>query len=137
MRKGISMATKKILTRTYHPYWKWEEIKHNMWGKVEDRDQFLKWAIDFTGDHKRYGSYMMKVVKEWKFSCEHNLSNRTQNRKAWIGHAACALAEGCPEDIVREAWKYLTEEQQHLANREAEKAIQHWEEECQNEGIGS
>jgi len=72
---------------------------------------------------------MVKVVEQWKHSCEHNLSNLEQNRKAWIGHAACALAFQCPEDIIRQAWGYLTKEQQILANNEAEKAIKLWESE--------
>lgn len=117
----------KQLIRIYHHYSLWEEIKYNMWGKVNDRKSFLDRAIKFTSDHILYGSYMKKVVSEWKYSCEHNLSDITQNRKAWLGHAACALSFNCPEDIVREAWNKLTEKQQFLANKEAEKNIIYWE----------
>lgn len=115
------------IERIYHPYWKWEEVKGNMWGKVSDREKYLKWAIDFTGDAHVYGEWMLQVLKEWPYSCEHNLSNVTQNRKAWIGHAACALAFMCPEDITRKAWGFLTEEQQNEANHKAELAIKEWE----------
>ena len=121
--------------RIYHPYWMWEELEHNMWGDVNDKPKFLKAAIEFTGDHKKYDRFMMRVVNEWLYSCEHNLSNKTQNRKAWVGHAAVALALGCPEDIVRSAWGHLTEEQQILANNEASIAIKYWETEiCQSAG---
>ena len=124
---------KPWIERTYHPYWDWEEVGHNMWGSVKSKDEFLAWAIAFTGDHERYGAYMLKVAKEWKKSCEHNLSNTTQNRKAWIGHAACALAYGCPESIVRGAWSQLTKEQQIKANEAAQYAIEWWEsQQCQN-----
>jgi len=122
------------INRIYHPYWLWEENEHNMWGNVNDRPKYLKKAIEFTGDHKLYGRFMMRVVNEWRFSCEHNLSNKTQNRKAWVGHAACALAFGCPEDIVRAAWSHLSEEQQELDNEQAQNAINYWEEaQCQKE----
>ena len=121
---------KTSINRIYHPYWMWEEIKYNMWGSVNNQKEFLDKAIKFTGNHKLYGNYMMKVVKNWKYSCEHNLSNLSQNRRAWVGHAACALALKCPEDIVRKAWSYLTEEQQILANKEADKAISFWEDKC-------
>lgn len=70
---------------------------------------------------------MMRVADEWKYSCEHNLT-ALQNRRAWIGHAACALAFKCPEYIVRRAWGFLTESQRDSANNEADKAIKHWEE---------
>lgn len=119
---------KRLIDRMYHPYWLWEEREANMWGKAsKDRGHLLDKAIKFTGNHILYGRYMRKVVREWKYSCEHNLSNKEQNRKAWIGHAACALAFNCPEDIVRQAWGYLTEKQQTLANKKAEKAIKYWE----------
>lgn len=113
--------------RIYHPVCDWEEIEANMWGSVSNRSLFLNRAIKFTGDHKKYGRFMLRVANEWKYSCENALTDYNLNRKAWIGHAACALALGCPEDITREAWGKLTDEQRILANREAERAIQHWE----------
>lgn len=116
-----------LIERIYHPYSIWEEADTNMWGSVKDKEAYLKVAIEFTSNHKLYGAHMNRVVNEWKYSCEHNLSNVTQNRKAWIGHAACALAFNCPEDIVRKAWGYLTDEQRIAANQEADKAIIKWE----------
>ena len=115
------------IKRVYKPFTEWEEIDHNMWGCVQDRKLWLKKAIKFTSDHKRYGRFMMRVVNEWPVSCENALTDSTLNRKAWVGHAACALALGCPEDITRQAWGMLTDEQQFLANKEAERAIRVWE----------
>lgn len=97
-----------------------------MWGTVNDRRAYLDRAIEFTGDHKLYGSFMLRVVREWPISCENALTDERLSKKAWIGHAACALAFGCPEDIVRQAWGYLSDEQRLLANREAERAIRLW-----------
>lgn len=105
-----------------------------MWGISKDKFADLEWAIEFTGNHELYGSWMIKVADSWNYSCDHNLSNMTQNRRAWIGHAACAFANKCPEDIVRKAWGYLTKEQQDSANYEADKAIKYWEnKKCQND----
>lgn len=115
------------MKRVYHPYWAWEEIKYNMWGGVTDRKLYLRRAIELTGDHKKYGRFMMKVIDKWPISCENALTDQYINRKAWLGHAACALAIECPEDITREAWSKLTNEQQLLANKKAEQAIQAWE----------
>lgn len=117
----------KKLNRIWHHYQDWEETHSNMWGSVNDRQEYLDRAIEFTGDHKVYGAWMMKVIEEWPISCEHNLTDYSQNRRAWIGHAACALAFMCPEDIVRAAWGHLTEDQQMLANDQADKAIKEWE----------
>lgn len=110
----------------FHPYYEWEEVGANMWGTVDDRRGFMLSAIQFTGDHKRYGAYMMRVIEEWPISCENALTDPYLNHRAWVGHAACALAFGCPEDIVRAAWAHLTDEQKLLANKEADRAISAW-----------
>jgi hypothetical protein len=115
------------IKRVYHPYWVWEESRSPMWGKVDDRKKHLDVAIKFTGDHEAYGAAMYRVLKDWPISCEHNLSDISQNRRAWIGHAACAIQIKCPEDIVREAWHHLTDEQRIKANAAADKAINEWE----------
>jgi len=105
----------------------WEEIGFNMWGEVANRRLFLQKAVIFTGNHRLYGRYMQRVTKEWPNSCINALTDYNLNRKAWIGHAACALAFRCPEDITRQAWGLLTNEQRILANRQADRAIQSWE----------
>jgi hypothetical protein len=115
------------MKRVYHPYTEWEEIKYNMWGTVEDKKLWLKKAIEFTGDYKLYGRWMMKVIDNWPISCENALTDNSINRRAWIGHAAVAYAIQCPENIVREAWSKLTDEQQLLANKKADRAIKVWE----------
>jgi len=115
------------IPRVYRRYDEWEEVKFNMWGGVDNINKYLEMAIKFTGNHKLYGLYMNRVVDEWPVSCENALTDYSINRKAWIGHAATALAIKCPEDVTRKAWKYLTYEQQVLANKEASVAIARWE----------
>ena len=125
MSLKLSMKIEKV----WHPYLDWEDYKNGMWSIADSskRKSLLKKAYDFTGDHKLYGSFMMRVIKEWPVACEHHLTNINSNRRAWIGHAACCLAIGCPEDITRKAWSYLSDEQHDLANNEADKAILEWE----------
>ena len=117
---------RKTFKRVYHPFHLWEEVAANMWGRVEDRAEALERAIAFTGDHTLYGSYMRRVVQEWPISCENALTDSHLNQKAWVGHAAVALALRIPEDITRQAWGHLSDEQQLLANREAERAVAAW-----------
>lgn len=101
-----------------------------MWRKAENSKNMLIEAIEFTGDAELYGKAMLRVIREWKYSCEHNLTNLEQNRRAWLGHAACALEKGFSEHIVRTAWHYLTDKQRYDANHKADIAIQEWEK-CQ------
>lgn len=102
-----------------------------MWRKPENREAMLLEAVQFTGNAEAYGKAMLRVIEEWPVSCEHNLSNITQNRKAWIGHAACALERGFCEDVVRSAWSHLSQRQRDEANEKARQAIERWEQ-CQN-----
>jgi hypothetical protein len=112
--------------QVWHPWEAWEEVSHNMWGTVQDRTAAVCLAIEFTGDHARYGYYMRRVVREWPISCENALTDPYLNHKAWVGHAACALALRLPEDVVRQAWGHLSDEQKLLANKEAVRAVSEW-----------
>lgn len=91
------------MKRIWHPFWLWEDI--GMWRDVSksDRDAYLSTAFEFTGDARRYGDAMLRVLEEFPIACEHNLSESAMNRQAWIGHAACFLETGCPEYVTREA----------------------------------
>ncbi len=94
-----------------------------MWGESDDKDRDLRRAVLFTGNHRLYGKYMLRVVNEWPISCGNALSNKSI---AWIGHAAAALALRIPENIVRQAWGQLTDEQREKANEQASNAIGEW-----------
>lgn len=87
----------------------------------------LKEAVAFTGDAPLYGYWMQQVIAEWPVSCEHNLTDLSLNRKAWVGHAATQMAINCPEYITRAAWGMLTEQQRIDANKQAQFAIEQWE----------
>lgn len=116
------------MRRIWHPYTDWEEYHFGMWREISraEHDEMLPKAIEFTGDCNRYGSAMLRVIDEWPISCEHNLTDVGQNRKAWLGHAATCLAIGVPEYVTREAWGHLTQEQQDCANSKALQAIRSW-----------
>jgi hypothetical protein len=115
------------MIQVYHPYWKWECYKNGMWLKSSDYDNQLKEAIKFTGNHILYGNAMNEVIYSWRYTIEHHLSNKSINRRAFIGHCAVFYKKLIPEYIVRDAWKHLSDKQRTLADNEAEKAIKEWE----------
>lgn len=117
------------MKQIYHNYTKWEDYIHGMWRKEtkEYENKYLQIAIEFTGNDKLYGDAMLEVIDAWKYTCEHNLSDKSINRKAFIGHCAVSYKLGIPEYITRMAWHHLTEEQQNKANKRAEYAIKQWE----------
>lgn len=135
--------TKKMIDEIDPPRWEvwhhfkdWEEVPRNMWGSVSHRSTWLTIAATFTGNPDLYGEWMMRVVDEWPKSCQHNLT-KPGDKRAWIGHAAVAMAIGCPEDIVREAWGLLTEDQRARANTKAQAAIDAWKEHYAKENAWS
>lgn len=116
------------MKRVYHNYTKWEDYHAGMWKQLSktELELHLQTAIDFTGDHERYGAAMQRVIVEWPITCEHNLTDKSMNQRAFIGHAAVCLELGIPEYITRAAWHFLTKEQQDLANAQADRAIKDW-----------
>ena len=122
------------MMRVYHDYRRWEDYKNGMWRHVSKKEmnELLPIAIEFTGNHIKYGAAMIRVVKKWKYSCEHNLTDQSTNKRAWIGHAACSLELNLPEVVVRSAWGLLTDNQRFLANAQADRAINEWNENYKN-----
>jgi hypothetical protein len=116
------------MKRIWHPYTLWEDWRAGMWRRVnqQEEDGFVERAILFTGNAKLYGSFMFRVVREWPFSCEHNLTEVAMNRRAWVGHAAACMAIDCPEYLTRRAWWMLTQEQRDAADYQATLAIREW-----------
>lgn len=116
------------MKQVYHPYQKWEDFTSGMWRKEtkEYEERMLQEIIEFTGDCNKYGDAMLRVIKEWQISCEHNLTNKGINQKAWVGHAACCIEKHYPEYLVRQAWGMLTEQQRIDANKRADYAIKQW-----------
>ncbi len=104
----------------------WEEVKFNMWGEITGKKEAMRRAVQFTGNHRLYGRYMMRVVNEWRYSCENGLTDSSLNHKAFIGHCAAAMALRLPENIVREAWGRLSNEQRYKADMAAKRAIEWW-----------
>jgi len=116
------------IKRVYHPFAAWECFIAGMWfdAPSSERAKLLNAAIEFTGDANLYGQWMLKVTQEWTRACEHHLTDPNINKRAWVGHAACCMATGCPEHITRSAWRHLTAQQQDEANAVADIAIAAW-----------
>lgn len=121
------MAKLKI-KRVYHHFEKCEEYRTSMWKQIpiEQRQEKVIQSRDLMLDINAFSAAMMRAVNEWPHSCEHNLSASVINHQAWLGHAACAINHDAPEELTREAWSLLNEEQQRLANLAADEAIEAW-----------
>jgi hypothetical protein len=127
----IRMATIK---QVYVPFWEWEDYINGMWRKVtkEQEIEMLIKAIEFTGDHIKYGNAMLEVSQKWPKTMLNTLTNQNINKRAFIGHCAVQYKIQIPEYITRMAWKELTNKQRFLADNVAEKTIKHYLNETRN-----
>lgn len=124
--------------RIYKTYDKWEDWINGMWRTVskEEYSSYLKLAVEFTSDHVKYGEAMGLVIKKWENTMLHNLTNTSMNKRAFLGHCACCFSFNCPEYIVRDAWRLLTEKQRVDADAIAQKHIDNWINEYKTNSTG-
>jgi len=116
------------MKQIYIPHTEWEDRVNGMWRKLpkDKEDDMLIKAIEFTGDHVKYGSAMREVSARWIKTMLNSLTNESINRRAFLGHCACQYKIDCPEYIVRMAWKKLTDNQRYLADKVAQQVINNW-----------
>lgn len=80
---------------------------------------------EFLADLDRFEQTLQEITAEWKFSCEHYLTNERMNRVAWLGQASLAKALGIPA-VCRGGYQLLTAEQKYAADQMALKYLNQW-----------
>ena len=117
------------MNRIYHPYYKWEETNTNMYGNTKNLQEESMIVVSHFRDLRKTQDAMLRVISEWKYSCEHNLTNISQNRIAWLVQSSITITYNICREVTMFAWNMLNEEEQENANKIAEKIIKMWEEE--------
>ena len=112
------------MKRIYHPYDKWEDYKHGLFGADE---QQTTGAAKLLATPEKLHAAMTHVSRNWKHAAEVNMTNRSRNRQAWLGQAACCYACGANEDTTKRAWRGLTDTERTEANAVADVVIIEWE----------
>jgi hypothetical protein len=114
--------------RIYHPYWRWEDFKAGFYNNCsgEEKKILINKGIEMFNSEKLTLLNMYRVVNEWKNSCEHNFTNPSLNKIAYIGQGACCLYANIPSIVTMEIWNMLEKNVQDRANSNAEKVLNHW-----------
>lgn len=117
------------MEQIYIEYQKWEDYLCGMYNTndVIDKDKKVINAINLLSNPTEFYKACQLLINDWKNSSDVNLSNRNQNRKAWLGAAACMYKHEVPEYLTRIAWSLLNKQVQDLANKIAEKIINEYE----------
>jgi ParB-like chromosome segregation protein Spo0J len=114
--------------RIFHTHDKWECLKAGFYATTKDdmtRQQCEDAYREFLSDPTRFSNALESVITEWKFSCEHYLTNSAMNRIAWLGQAAMCYATGVPSTF-RGGFQLLTKKQQTKANEIAFMYLNEW-----------
>jgi len=114
--------------RIFHHHDFWEDYKNGLFKKRKTIQDNVQKSFDILSDTQKTDHWFSRL-SEWKYSSELNLSNKSINRQAWIGQAACCMAHGSNEDETKIAWYKLTPEEQSRANAIADYYIVKFERE--------
>jgi hypothetical protein len=116
------------MTRIYHPYWLWEDYKAGLYENISGAEKSvrLQKAIEMFNDENLTYQNMNYVIENWKYSCEHNLTNESLNKIAYIGQSACCVYAGVPNSITMEAWSFLSNEVKKRSDLIAKQCIEKW-----------
>lgn len=80
---------------------------------------------EFLADIPRFEAALKLLISEWKYSCEHYLTNQKMNRIAWLGQASMCLDSGVPSRFCG-GYNLLSGEQKEAADRMALKYLNVW-----------
>lgn len=104
--------------RIYHPFNLWEDHKHGFYDNCsgEVKKEKLQKVVDFFNDPNKTYEFMERVLVEWKYSVEHNLTNNSMNKIAYLGQSAVCLCYSVPSTVTMEGWSLLSKDTQTTAN---------------------
>lgn len=114
--------------RIFHTYDKWECNKAGFYKSKKDgmtSEQCLTAYAEFLKDDNLFRDTLNKVITEWKYSCEHYLTNKSMNRIAWLGQASMCYATGIPS-IFCSGFNLLSDEEKEKANNTALEYLNKW-----------
>ena len=115
--------------RVFHTWDKWEcyragfYAEHPPEGMTQDEGE--EKYREFLADSSRFEDALKTITTEWRYSCEHYLTNDRMNRIAWLGQASVAHALHIPSGC-RGGYHRLTEEQKQSADALALEYLNKW-----------
>jgi len=124
------MNSKTELNRIYHPWNLWEDYENNFYDNCSgvEKEEKAKKVIEMFNSESLTRECMFYVVDNWRYSMEHNLTNNSMNKIAYIGQCACCYFGNIPNTITMECWSKLTNDVKERSNRIAKEAIDRWSE---------
>lgn len=115
--------------RIFHTYDKWECYKSGFYSTTPPnnmtKEQCEMEYAKLLSNEKDFSNALNGVITDWKYSCEHYLTNKAMNRIAWLGQAALSYAKRIPFKF-RGGFYKLSKKQQNKANQIAFEYLNKW-----------
>ena len=118
------------MERIYHNFKEWECYHNGFYrslSRKENKEDLIKEVITIFEDRNRTRKLMLSVINNWVISCEQFLTNKGNNRIAWLGQSACCYDNSIPEYITRSAWNQLDDDVRYDANKIAKEVLSIWD----------
>lgn len=106
--------------------YKMEDVQNGMYSNSINEENVFK-SVNLLSNLELFKRSIEKVFDKWKISTAVNLSNKSINRKAWLGQSACLINHNANERETKKAWFLMTEKQRELANYLAEQKIKEFD----------
>jgi len=127
--KEVRTANTSDPNRIFHTYDKWECHKHwlysttpPLWYNSEKAEQEY---YNILSNIDLFDKLLLEITSNWKYSCEHHLTNTAMNRIAWLWQCAVCLHTWVPSKY-RSWWNLLSEDQKEEANIKALEYLNKW-----------
>ncbi len=114
--------------RILYTYDKWECYKAGLYESKKEGMSHDECEDEFKrvlSNQDVFAKALDKLIIEWKFSCEHYLTNKSMNRIAWLGQAAVCYNSGVPSRYSS-SWFDISEKDRDEANETALIYLNKW-----------
>lgn len=125
------MGVTHNIERVFYHYQLWEDWHAGLYATrwVGDVAAETACCARLLGSPPAFHDAASRMVSDWKIAAQVNLTNRSQNRQAWIGQATCCHEYGVPEWLTCQGWRLLNDSEQITANKVADQVTEQWENE--------
>lgn len=114
--------------RIFHTFDKWECYKAGFFATSKEgmtKEECENLYAEFLKNDEKFKEALEGVITNWKYSCEHYLTNKAMNRIAWLGQASACYSIHMPS-AYRGGFNLLTEEEKERANNIALEYLNKW-----------
>lgn len=129
IEEGDVEADLKDTGRVFHEWEDWECYPAGFYKDKPPKEMTVEQCeqgyMNFLADLDRFSAALNRVISEWKYSCEHYLTNERMNRIAWLGQASMCIETGVPARFCG-GYNLLSDAQKEAADRKALEYLNAW-----------